>query len=280
MQLNKIYSEAVKKLKKHKIDSAELDAKILLEHATNLSRATIILDPEFNLSKQQQDLFLSLIERRLGNEPIAKIIGKKPFWKNDFFVNRHTLDPRPDSEVIVEESLRRFSDKSSNFRILDLGTGSGCLIISLLLEFQNASGIAIDISSSALEIAKKNAQALGVDTRVEFVQQNWADGISEKFDLIIANPPYISSKEIDQLSLDVKLYDPILALDGGLDGMDPYRYLTKQLKYLLKPGGCAILEFGYDQSSKVSELFRQDNYLINGILSDLGGNQRAISLSI
>lgn len=258
------------------LSTAQLDARILLQSATNFKIETIILKPDLEVTQDFIALYKNFIERRVQNEPVAKIIGKKSFWRDEFIVTKDTLDPRPDSETIISGALEIFPNRNKALKILDLGTGSGCLILSLLQEFPNAYGIASDISIEALKIAKQNAKLLGFTNRIKFIQQNWSDALSEKFDLIISNPPYIPSNIISQLDEDVKLYDPLLALDGGPDGFDPYRHLAENLHSLLKKDAYVILEFGYGQSLYIREKFIEKGYFIHKILLDLSSIERAI----
>ncbi len=256
--------------------SPELDARILLEHVTSLAAEDFIFKPDLEIPSELIVRYQELLVRRVQGEPVAKIVGKKAFWKDEFCVNHHTLDPRPDSEVIIEAILLTLSDKTYKYNFLELGVGSGCLIISLLKEYINASCVGVDISIEALKVAKRNAELLGVSNRLELKHQNWADGMTEKFDLIISNPPYIPTAEIDNLTDDVKKFDPMLALDGGQDGLDCYRYLAKQIKPLLKEDAFAILEFGHNQALYVGEIFKQHGYHVLKIFKDLGGRKRAI----
>ncbi|MEK6733557.1 MAG: peptide chain release factor N(5)-glutamine methyltransferase, partial [Pseudomonadota bacterium] len=241
-----------------------------------LSPEVIILYPDEEVSSEIIEKFQQLIQRRLNNEPVAKIIGKKSFWKSDFLVNNFVLDPRPDTEIIIEAALTAFPDKDTPLEFLDLGTGSGCIILSLLQEFPNAIAVAIDISEDALNIAKANAKSHLLENRVSFLKQNWADSLNKKFDLIVSNPPYIPSKDIENLSDDVKNYDPMLALDGGIDGLEPYHYLAKQLVNLLKKDSFAILEFGQGQAPYIKYIFEQNGYKTHKILKDLNNIERAI----
>ncbi len=261
-------------------DLDKLDARILLQHATKLAPEVIYLELEREVDSKVADLYLELINRRRNHEPVAKIIGSKAFWLNDFIVNNHTLDPRPDSEVIINQALKILTNKDESYRFLDLGTGTGCLLLSLLQEFKNATGVAVDISAQALEVTQLNVELLKMQDRVTLLQQNWGDSLTEKFDLIVSNPPYIPRDDITYLEKDVKLYDPILALDGGIDGLDPYRYLAKQIFLLLKPQAYAILEFGYGQSESIKQIFLQEGYKVEMILLDLAGIQRAIVIRV
>ena len=276
MQLKTLLDAAISDLNDAHIPTALLDARLLLQHAAQITPEILYLQPELVIPQDIIALYNQLIERRINNEPVAKIIGSKAFWSSDFIVNRHVLDPRPDSEVIIEESINLLPNKNSQYRFLDLGTGSGCLLLSLLKEFPESTGLAIDSSAEALEVMRRNVQLLGLQNRTEFLQNNWADGLVEKFDLIVSNPPYIPSGEIALLAPEVRIYDPILALDGGSDGLDPYRYLAKQISFLLKPEAYAILEFGYGQGEYIRRIFTEHNYVINKMLFDLGGIERAI----
>ncbi len=274
--MKELYNQAVDKLRAKQINSPELDARILLLSATNISLEDFYLKPDYRILENELEEFNQFILRRLDNEPVAKIIGKKSFWLDDFIVNEHTLDPRPDSEVIIEAALKLFPDKDKKYKFIDFGTGSGCLILSLLREFQNARAIGSDISMDALNVAKANAETLGFQDRINFIQQNWGDSLAEEFDLIISNPPYIPTLDILELERDVRQYDPIIALDGGVDGLDPYRYLAKQLISLLKKDAYAILEFGYGQSLYIKQIFKDAGYVFHEMLIDLAGIERAI----
>ena len=273
MQLKLILQSAIKD---HNLSS--IDARILLQSAASLTIEQIYLYPNLEIDNAVVDKFWQLVERRKNNEPVAKIIGSKDFWKSSFIVSNHTLDPRPDSEVIIAAALELLLQKPYSF--LDLGTGTGCLILSLLQEFPQAKAIACDISPQALKIAKTNAENLGLSERIEFLQNNWADGLKQKFDLIVSNPPYIPTKDIEDLSSDVKNYDPMLALDGGEDGLAPYRYLADQILDLLNPCAYAILEFGFNQSELVEEIFEKKGYKIHKIIKDLNNIKRAIIIGV
>lgn len=258
-----------------------LDARILLQHAASLTPESIIMYSDQDVSEEIIKYYEQLIARRINREPIAKIIGKKAFWNNDFLVNENTLDPRPDTEVIILEALRVLPSLDKEYKFLDLGAGSGCLLLSLLLEFPKAKGVAIDISLDALKIVQQNIMELGLKERAFVAQQNWADAFGEqKFDLIVSNPPYIPSADIESLELEVKKYDPMLALDGGEDGLLHYRYLAKQISSFLKRESYAILEFGYGQEEAIKKIFLENNYKINRILFDLSGIARAIVVSL
>ena len=211
----------------------------------------------------------SFIERRLKGEPVAKIIGKKGFWKDDFIVTQDVLDPRPDSETLIEAVLSKFPNKEETLRFLDLGTGSGCLLLSLLGEYKSATGIGIDISEKTIEIAKQNTHT----ERVQFILRDMKKDLSDlrKFDIMVSNPPYIPTTEIQNLEADVKNYDPILALDGGKDGLDFYRALTKQR---LAPH--LFIEIGKGQEQQIRPLFEQEGWQFIQSWKDLGGITRVL----
>ncbi len=218
------------------------------------------------ISDDELQLF---IKRRLAGEPVAKIIGKKGFWKDEFIVSKDVLDPRPDSETLIEAVLSKFPNKTEPLRILDLGTGSGCLLLSLLGEYKNATGIGLDISEKALEIARQNAHTC----RVTFVQRDMRKDLSDlgRFDIMVSNPPYIPTVEIQTLDKDVKEYDPLLALDGGADGLDFYRALAKQH---LAP--TLFIEIGKDQENQIIPLFEQQGWKFVQSWKDLGGITRVL----
>lgn len=270
------YEQAVKILNEASIENANLDARILLLEAMNISLEQFYLNPLKLVSRDESKLFNDYLLRRLNREPVSKIIAKKSFWKDEFIVNNFTLDPRPDSEVIIELALDYLQDRNKKYKILDLGSGSGCLILSLLREFTEASGVAVDLSPEAIEIIAKNSLNLNMTNRLRLECSNWFEKIQEKFDLIVSNPPYISKKEISKLDEEVKCFDPILALDGGEDGLDPYRYFAKELDNYLKEDGYAIFEFGDGQAKDIEEIFK--NFKIIEIRKDLGKRDRAIIL--
>lgn len=280
MKLFEALLKSAKFLKEHQIETPELDSRILFSFASIMSQEQILLNRDLDIKKDTLEKFQALLERRAKNEPVAKIINLKSFWKNDFFVSSDCLDPRPDSEVIISSAIDILKNKNENYRFLDICTGSGCLALSLLLEFPNANAVASDISFSALKIAQKNALNMDISHRCHFVKQNWADSINYKFDLIVCNPPYIPTGDINFLQAEVRLYDPMLALDGGEDGLIAYNYLSKEIRNFLKPNGYAIIEFGDKQDHLVEQIFIQQGYVISNILSDLAGIKRAIVLSI
>lgn len=224
--------------------------------------------------------FLQLIQRRQEREPIAYIINQKEFYGLEFYVNENVLIPRPDSEIIVDEALRYF-DPNTKIKLLDMGTGSGCLILTLLKYLPLASGVALDVSKQALEIAKQNYWRLKLDNSIKFLNCDWSNFKSNcKFDLIISNPPYIKKNDILKLQKDVSYYEPKLALDGGKDGLECYKTIIPIIKTILKPKGIAILELGFDQSEEVAKIIKEHTLQIIKYLYDLSGVKRSIVISI
>ena len=268
----------------------ELDARLLISHALGLRGAAFFLEPDRLLSEDELGEIAQRLARRMAGEPISRIVGERGFWKHEFRLSPDVLDPRPDSETLIEVALELLGERphlSKQFRILDLGTGSGALLISLLLEFPKASGVGIDISLEALEVAAANAKRLGCGDRVRFSAQNWLADMGKEgedgFDLIISNPPYIRHDDIAELSPDVALFDPHGALDGGPDGLDPYRQIIPHLDKVLSPDGLVIFEIGAGQHDQVMALLNAAGLdgvgASNGQYKDLAGHIRALAAS-
>lgn len=257
-------------------DTPRLDAELLMAHALDIERSDLLLKlPELSTPAA----FPALIERRLKSEPVAHIIGRKEFWGLDFQVTPDVLIPRPDSELLIEEAVRIFAGAPPQ-RILDLGTGSGALVLAALHEFPDASGLGIDASAAALQIAHNNADMLNLTDRAAFLLLDWTipgwtDALGSGFDLILANPPYVSSHA--GLAADVADFEPAAALFAGEDGLDDYRLIVPMLAKLLAPAGTVLLEIGYDQAIPVSKLAENNGYHVD-LKQDLGGNDRLLAL--
>jgi release factor glutamine methyltransferase len=255
-------------------DSPRLDAELLMAHALKIERAELLLKlPDLNAPPE----FSALVERRQRSEPVAHIVGKKEFWGLDFQVTPDVLIPRPDSELLIEEAVRAFSADHPHM-ILDLGTGSGALILAALSEFPDANGLGIDASAAALQIAHNNADALGLTDRTKFLLLDWTlidwtSALGSGFDLVLANPPYVSTGA--QLSADVAEFEPHQALFAGEDGLDDYRIIIPALEKLLAPTGMALFEIGFDQANPVSEIAENSGYHVE-LKQDLGGNDRLL----
>lgn len=257
---------------------ASQEAKWLLGAAINHDGAFVTLNPSYNPTASEEKIIQDWLARRLKGEPLSRIKGMREFWSLPFQLNENTLDPRPESELIIEAVLKWVGLRIKEpWRLLDLGTGSGCLLISLLHELKNASGVGVDIEENALSMARKNAELNGVLPRARFQLSNWGEGICEKFDIIVSNPPYIPLQEKEALEKAVLNYDPAQALFGGEDGLKCYALLAKIIPSFLAPGGLVILEIGMGQSGFVISLFQEQRFQLLFILKDLQGIQRTLA---
>ena len=260
-------------LKANNIPSYKIDCEILMSQTLNISREEVLLNLEKNVKREEKERYFNLISRRKKNEPIAYITNNKSFWKNNFITNKNVLIPRPDSEHLVEQALRLIK-KNQAKRILDIGVGSGCLSISILNERLNCKCDAIDLSKNALKLAKINANLHQLLDRIKFYKRDVDNFYNDKYDLIISNPPYINKHKIKYL--DSIIYEPKIALDGGLDGLEVIKKVISKSKHLLKTNGKLILEIGYDQKYKVINFLKKKNFFINKIIKDYGNNIRCI----
>lgn len=269
--------------KKAGLENPRLDARVLIAAALNVDQTRLFSHPEMPVSAEVGAEIERFVERRLHREPVARIVGVREFWSLDFFVDASTLVPRPDSETLVETVLNEMTDKNTRLSILDVGTGSGCLVLALLSELRQAKAVAVDVNASAIKIATRNAQALGLATRVRLQVSNWLADLDVSdtglFDVIVSNPPYIPERDIETLADDVAKYDPLGALSGGIDGLDAYRELLPQLKLFLTTRGVICLEIGWDQASDVVELGRQAGLNLKGVVKDLAGHDRVVVLN-
>lgn len=247
-------------LKEAKIDQPAIDARLLLEAATGVTRVEIITDPYRLLTREHYDMLTSYLERRAKREPVARILGRKGFWTLMFNLTPDVLVPRPETECIVDMVLKTTSEHE-RFRLLDMGVGSGAILLAILAERPAAIGLGTDISEEALCVSRDNAANFGLSERAGFLRTSWGQGLGEaEFDFVVSNPPYIKSNVIDSLSDEVKHHDPLGALDGGHDGLDAYRDAVPDAFRLLKMGGQAWFEIGYDQSDEVEALFKHAGF--------------------
>jgi len=278
---------AVERLRAAGIETPEADARILLQLALGLDEAGLVFASRATISGVQQASFDRLIERRVAGEPVARIAGNKEFWSRSFRLSADTLVPRPETETLVEAALSAFPEQSAKLRVLDLGTGSGILLAAILLERPLATGLGIDRSESALRVARKNLNALGVGKRAQFVcsdwsmalgqRSDWSMALGQRFDLVVTNPPYIASDAIAALPREVREHDPRLALDGGADGLAAYRKIIAELPHLLSKQGVAVLELGIGQEQSVAALAQAKGLLVKGpARRDLGNVSRAL----
>ena len=267
----KVLAEASNELKEISGSNSIREARILLEFV--LKNQEKFLNTNHNISNNDFIIFQRLIKKRLKFQPISQIIGERYFWKNKFFINSDVLDPRPDTETLIEHTL----SFGSFFNILDLGTGSGCIILSLLDEYNAAMGIGVDKSKKALNVAQKNAELLNLNDRVKFQLGNWCDGLDNKFDLIVSNPPYISEKEILGLSNDVINWEPRIALTPEGDGLGAYKNIINGVKNILIPNGRLIFEIGHAQGNEVSNLLKSNSFKEINIVKDINNKDRVVS---
>jgi release factor glutamine methyltransferase len=244
--------------------------------ALGMTREHMLIHATARLNQAQVDRVLGFITRRVEREPVSRILGRREFWSLDFYLSPATLDPRPDSETLIDEALADIPDKQVPLSVLDLGTGTGCLLLSLLSELPNASGVGIDKSEEAVATATANARRLGLGQRARFAVGDWGTGLTERFNLVISNPPYIPEGEIENLAPEVVRFDPVAALAGGTDGLDAYRAIIAQLSNLLESKGKVIFEVGAGQSGDVAALLGGAGFSGIGTRRDLASVERAV----
>ena len=262
------------------IESPDTDARLLIGHALGLDRTALMTNGDRPLHADEIATIDALAARRLRHEPASRILGRKEFWSLPLDVSDAVLVPRPDTETVVEAALdyiERENLRLASLRLLDIGTGSGALLLALLTELRNAEGVATDISPAAIDVARGNAERLGLSPRCTFVVCDIAAGVTGLFDLIVSNPPYIAHVDIGTLEPEVRDYDPVLALDGGIDGLDAYRAIASQAIHLLAPGGRLIVELGAGQERAVRDLFTRAGLTVIGVRADLAGIPRALT---
>ena len=260
------------------IETSFLEAKILLKEATGLKSSEIICESEVRLTSNEVQKLVNLSRRRYSREPIFYILGSREFWSLDFNVDERVLSPRPDSETLIQTVREILLDQNNTMSILDLGVGSGCLLISLLKEYKYSSGLGVDVSFPAIQVARENAHKLGVNNRSLFVVSNWASALNGQFDLIICNPPYISSKKIKNLAPEISKFEPKVAFDGGTDGLDCYRSIFPNIRSFLKPQGTAIIELGEGQEEAIRDIAHKSGIRIKGFRADIAGILRVAIL--
>ena len=269
-----------KDLLNHSIQTAKIDAEVILADVLKISRVNLITKQNTSLNQEQEDLFAKLIKRRKQQEPVAYILNKKEFWNENYYVDKRVLIPRPETEILIEMLLKKVKDKSKVFQILDLGCGSGCLLISCLKEFNKSLGLGIDISSLALEVAKKNIQSHKINSRAKLLKLDlFKLDIKKKFDFILSNPPYLTSSEYRNLSKDVKDYEPKQALVGGFDGILYYKKIISFSKSSLKKNGFLALEIGDGQYKEIKKLLTNHSFRILDKYQLIDGEIRCILAS-
>ncbi len=277
--ISSLYEGLKQKLSAANMDTAEQDARYILEYRAGINWSDLITHPDTLVTPEQAEQISADLTLRLSGKPLSKIYGLREFWGLEFSVSEDVLDPRPDTETLIEVALNKFKDNPPK-KILDLGTGSGCILIALLKEWPDAQGVGIDISAAALNIAKQNAQNHGVGDRSTFIKSSWLENLPDSdFDLIVSNPPYIRSEVILDLAPEVQKYDPILALDGGENGLVEYKNIILQIKNKIKAPVNILFEIGYDQEKEIMRLVEESRFVVNALYRDLRGNPRVVDIS-
>jgi release factor glutamine methyltransferase len=273
---------AAGRLREAGITDPRFEAKLLLGFVLGRGSAWwLTRGIDEKIERDRLDAFRALIERRCAREPLSHLVGRREFWSLEFFVNADVLDPRPDSETLIESALALLQELGSGWRtrpwrILDLGTGSGCLLLAMLHELPQALGLGVDCSDRALEVAKVNAASLGLDQRAKFQLGDWGGGLDQQFDMVLSNPPYIPTGDIDDLMAEVARFDPRLALDGGSDGLDAYRMIAPRLPDLLDQFGRVLMEVGANQAEAVGRCLASNGISVIGSRADLAGRPRVV----
>ena len=275
MNYNQILKNGENYLKKNKIKNAHLDVELILSKVLNRNREQIILNLNKNLKNTEIMKFKHYLFRRYQNEPMAYILGYKYFWKHKFLTNKSVLIPRPDTELVIEETLKYLPNDNSK-KILDIGTGSGCIVVSLIKERPKCAATAIDISINAIKVAKTNAKLHQLENKINFINIDIDKLKSYNYDLIISNPPYINSIEFNRLDKDIKSHEPRIALSGGSDGLKDLKKVIFKSKKLLKVNGKLILEIGHKQKNICTKILNENNFYINKSSKDLSGKDRCI----
>jgi len=275
------FVETASVLREAGIETPELDARLLLCHAAALTHESFVARAGEALQPEAAVRLEALVRRRASREPISRITGTREFYGRSFLVDESVLDPRPDTETLIEVALaliEKTGRREEPLRLLDLGTGTGCILLTLLAELPKAHGLGTDLSPAALRLAEANARRLGVAGRASFLASDWLDAIHGEFDLIVSNPPYIASGEIERLAPEVAHHDPYLALDGGPDGLKAYRRIAAGAARLVAPKGAILVEIGASQAPAVAGLLRDGGFLVenDGLSFDLGGRPRVV----
>ncbi len=276
LTLVQAWTSARDRLKAAGVDSPVIDARLLLEAAADATRIDLLTDPYRELTPAQAERLEDYVQRRTRREPVSHILGRKGFWKIMVGVNSDVLTPRPETEVVVDHALRAFEEHQA-FSMLDLGVGSGAIALAILAERPAARGLGVDVSEEALAVARENAANLGLASRLALLRGDWTTGLPDDgFELVVSNPPYIPSRDIETLAPEVRDHEPRLALDGGEDGLDAYRVLAPEILRVLKPGGLLLVEIGYDQGESVPPLFRAAGAEGVEVLKDLSDRHRVV----
>ena len=276
MFLSDLQTAITKKLFDSGIETSSLDSRIILKEVFCFDEKELILNSQLIVPDNKINEVDKILSRRVSGEPVSKIFGKRDFYKSTFLISKDVLDPRPETELIIEIANNFILDKGyKNF--IDLGTGSGCIILSILKDNKNLSALGIDISNKAINIAQKNCSNLNLEKQATFLVSNWLSKVSGSYDLIISNPPYIPSKDIDILLDNVKNYDPLISLDGGDDGLKCYREIAKDINRLISKKGRVILEIGFNQAINVIKIFESKEFMFLNKYTDINGLDRILT---
>ena len=275
MNIEKAIKKASQNLIKKKIESALLDSEILMSKVLRKDRKFLIMNSNEEITDNDYKNFRKLIASRLKKKPIAYLTGTKSFWKYDFIINEKVLIPRPETEILVEQVLKNYKNKE-NINFLEIGTGSGCIILSILKEKKSFLGKGVDISKDSLEVCKSNANKLGLINRLKLFKSDIDNFIIGKYDLIVSNPPYIKNLDFRKMEDGIVKYEPKIALDGGSDGLSEIRKVVKKSSELIKTHGKLILEIAYDQKNEVKKILKRNNFYVNEVAKDFANNDRCI----
>ena len=278
LKLEVLYKKLSEALSEHGVEDPKFEARVMIEQRTAYTYSDLISGSDDIISREALESILSDLEKRLSGVPIYRIYGVREFWGLDFEITPETLEPRQDTEVLVDVCLAKVP-KNKPIRILDLGTGSGCILLSLLKELPYASGFGVDLSEGAVRCAARNAKRLGLSDRAAFICGSWADSLSGEFDVVVSNPPYIATRILPNLEKSVLDHDPILALDGGADGLKSYQETFSAMKRLVSYNANAFFEIGFDQEESVVRLAAKYGFLVSRVHADLAGRARVVEIS-
>ena len=286
--------DGISKLQLSQIPTPEIDARILLAYAINYQNSVYIHN-NISISKKEKSKFYDCLDKRIKGKPVSRIVGSRDFWKNNFLINKYTLDPRPDSEVIIDIVTKTYINRIDHIQILDLGAGSGCIGLSIINDLKNTSLLSLDICKQALEQVNINAKRQNLSEKLYCAQINWFEKtwidkvklitqneqifLRNKFDIIVCNPPYIKSSDIEKLQTEVKNYDPLVSLDGGIDGCDSYRAIFKNVRKLLTLDGLCLFEIGYDLLEDIKIILKEFNLNLIRVHKDFYGHSRVIEIN-
>ena len=276
MLLSDLQTAIAKKLFDSGIETSSLDSRIILKEVFCFDEKELILNSQLIVTKNKISEADKILARRISGEPVSKIFGKRDFYESTFLISEDVLDPRPETELIIEIANNFILDKGyKNF--IDLGTGSGCIILSILKDNKSLRALGIDISNKAINIAQKNCSNLNLEKQATFLVSNWLSKVSGSYDLIISNPPYIPSKDVDALSANVKNYDPLISLDGGEDGLKCYRQIAEDINRVIGKNGRVVLEIGYNQAEDVIKIFESKDFIFLDKYIDINGLDRILT---